>query len=68
MLQDSFTPVVRFAVMSDVHIEDNYNPARERFATAWKVANNFAAESKTYNKLDAVFLVGDIATSGTLPQ
>ncbi len=68
MLQDSFTPVVRFAVMSDVHIEDNYNPERERFATAWKVANNFAAESQTYNKLDAVFLVGDIATSGTLPQ
>ena len=68
MMQNSFTPVVRFAVTSDIHFEDDYRSERERLATAMQVANRFAEESAAYPKLDAFFIAGDAASSGTMVQ
>ncbi len=61
---DDFTPVVRFAVTSDVHL--NGDPDQ---AAAKKLADLFTdcyayAEGENYKSLDAVVVVGDYATNG----
>ena len=62
---DNFTPVVRFAVCSDVHLDGSpAQPAAIRLGQLYDDSYAYAAGSKSYKKLDAVLTVGDFATSG----
>jgi len=65
---DNFVPVLRFMAVSDVHIKDEPSVERERFEKAIKTAYRIARGSETYKKLDAIAVVGDFATSGSLIQ
>ena len=68
MFNEKFSPIIRFAVMSDIHLKDEPSAESERFkkgiADAYKIARN----GETYKKLDALVLDGDIATSGSEAQ
>ncbi|MCR5150449.1 MAG: hypothetical protein K6B52_04425, partial [Clostridiales bacterium] len=59
-----FSPVLRFMVCSDVHIKDFPSPERERFKKAILTSYDLAS-SQPYPRLDAVYVVGDFANSGT---
>lgn len=65
MEKEIFNPVLRFMVVSDIHIEDNESVERERFAKAIRDAYAIAEKGESYKKLDAIAMVGDYATSGT---
>lgn len=62
-----FSPVLRFAVMSDIHYNGVDSPERERFRTAVNTAYSLA-EGCEYNRLDAIYIVGDFTGRGTLEQ
>ena len=64
-MDNTFTPAVRFAVLSDIHIKDDPE-CREmkRLDEGLRYAYRYARSSKTYNKLDAAFFVGDFTDSG----
>ena len=62
-----FNPVLRFMVVSDVHYKDEHSVERERMELALKTANTLS-EKEEYSKLDALYVVGDFATSGSRPQ
>ena len=77
---DTFTPVLRFALTSDVHTRVmNDNGASEK-ATSEEVAHTALmaerlfdssynyADGKPYDQLDAVVLVGDYTDEGTVNQ
>lgn len=65
---DNFIPVLRFMVVSDIHIRDEHSVERERFAKAIDIANRIADSDSLYKGLDAIAVVGDFATSGTETQ
>lgn len=66
---EEFTPVLRFAVASDIHIDDENSILEEtRIAQLFDIAYKYADEADTYKKLDAVLLVGDLTNWGTLSQ
>lgn len=65
---EKFVPKVRFMVVSDIHIKDEPSVERERFEKAIKCAYKIAESSDTYKSLDALVVVGDFATSGSLIQ
>lgn len=65
-LDPNFKPVLRFMVVSDIHIKDDPACAeRARFAKAIRSAYKIAASSESYKQLDALYIVGDFANSGT---
>lgn len=68
MSGSSFIPVLRFMAVSDIHIKDEPSVERERFEKAIKYAYRIAKSSQTYKKLNAMVVVGDFATSGSLAQ
>lgn len=62
-----YNPVVRFAVASDVHIRQNNNfdgvgQVDKLYSTAYAFAEN-SELNNGYNKLDGVFVVGDLSTA-----
>ena len=62
-------PVLRFAIASDVHVEDEGRSEVEeaRLETMWRMAYRHADESPTgYHGLDAVVFAGDFTNRGTL--
>ena len=62
---DDFTPVVRFAVTSDVHLNGEPDqPAALRLAELFQDSYEYA-ENEKYQNLDAVVVVGDFATTGS---
>jgi len=63
-----FTPILRFAALSDVHYKDEPSVERERMAKALRIANRIADEAPGYRGLDALCVVGDFATSGSETQ
>lgn len=65
MSNEKFTPIIRFAVMSDIHLSDDPTPERDRFHKGIADAYRIAQESPDYKSLDALVIVGDFATSGT---
>lgn len=65
MLQKDFKPVLRFMVVSDVHYKDEKCVEEERMEKAIKIAYRLCDESENYKKLDALYVVGDFANSGT---
>lgn len=63
-MKNSYKPVLRFMVVSDVHYKDHDSCERERMANAIKYAYEYA-EKQVYKNLDALVVVGDFATSGS---
>ena len=63
----NFNPVLRFMVVSDVHYRDEHSVERERMELAIKTAYELSEKEK-YSKLDALYVVGDFATSGSRTQ
>lgn len=62
---DTFTPVVRFAVCSDVHLNGVEGEEREqRLATLFDDAYAYSQQSANYKNLDAVVVVGDFTNRG----
>lgn len=68
MLQKDFKPVLRFMVVSDVHYKDEPCVEEERMKKAIEIAYRLSEESESYKKLDALYVVGDFANSGTEKQ
>ena len=68
MLQKDFKPALRFMVVSDVHYKDEKCIEEERMEKAIKIAYRLCDESENYKKLDALYVVGDFANSGTENQ
>ena len=62
---EEFKPVLRFAVASDVHISVGDDARNPRLGELFKTAYAYAEGHKSYKKLDAVVLVGDITDSGS---
>ena len=62
-----FNPVLRFLVVSDIHYEDEHTVERDRMQQAIRTAYELS-EKENYNKLDALYVVGDFANSGTRKQ
>lgn len=61
---DDFTPVVRFAVCSDVHLNgDRSAPEAVKYKALFEEAYKYA-DSQKYDKLDAVLVAGDMTGSG----
>ena len=63
-IEEDFTPVLRFAVASDVHISAGDDTNAKRLAKMFETAYAYA-HSQEYDKLDAVLLVGDNCDSGS---
>ena len=55
--------VLRFAVMSDVHIGSVGDSSYQRFGKAMKAAYDYA-KSQRYNELDALLIAGDMTNYG----
>lgn len=68
MPKSDFLPVLRFMVVSDIHLKDEPSVERERFEKAIKYAYRIAENSDSYKKLDAIAVVGDFANNGSLIQ
>ncbi len=61
---DDFTPVVRFAVCSDVHLNGDPNQVEaERLKKLFDTVYAYS-ETQDYKNFDAIAFAGDIATSG----
>lgn len=62
---ESFTPSVRFAVCSDIHLSGNDGDENEqKFAGVFDASYAYADSDAKYNELDAVVVCGDFATGG----
>ena len=60
-----FTPVVRFAVCSDVHLNGEENQAEAlRFGRLFDVSYAYAEKHSSYQTLDAVLVAGDFTAGG----
>ncbi len=61
---DDFSPVVRFVVCSDIHLNgEETQDAAVRFGNLFKDMYDYS-EKSDYNKLDAVIVVGDFTGGG----
>lgn len=64
---DDFSPVVRFAICSDVHLNgDEEQTEAKRFAQMFNTAYEYSA-AQEYNTLDAFIVAGDMTNHG-LPE
>lgn len=63
----NFNPVLRFMVVSDIHYRDEHSVERERMELAIRTAYELS-EKEEYSRLDALYVVGDFATSGSRTQ
>ena len=63
---DVFTPILRFAVTSDVHVREGEDDllSSQRLTEFFTTAYAYA-DSQSYNKLDGIFIVGDLTNNGT---
>lgn len=61
----TFAPVFRFAVASDVHIKEDDPANAERFAKLFETAYRYSDAHPTYTSLDAVLLAGDNCNTGS---
>lgn len=62
-----FSPVLRFGVMSDVHYTEDGELSPKRFESAVKCLYEYANGEK-YKGVDALYVVGDFADTGTRGQ
>ncbi|MBE6541340.1 MAG: hypothetical protein E7672_02710 [Ruminococcaceae bacterium] len=64
---DYFTPILRFVVASDVHIDDEGSKLEEqRLGQLFDDSYAYSDAHAKYNDLDGVFFVGDIVSRGTI--
>lgn len=68
MCNEKFEPIIRFAVMSDIHLKDEPSDESIRFKKGIADAYRIAQSSDIYKNLDALVLDGDLATSGSEAQ
>lgn len=61
----SFAPTLRFAVMSDIHIDDEDCIEEQRLAKALADLGELCSSDVRYEGLDALVIVGDFASRGT---
>lgn len=66
--ESGFKPILRFAVMSDTHINTVSDKRAKKMLTTIKIANKIAEESKDYSSLDAVIFDGDLTDNGRKTQ
>jgi len=59
----NFKPVLRFAVMSDVHYSESFPNHRRNFKRAMELVYSYA-DAEAYNSLDALYVVGDFTDRG----
>ena len=64
----TFQPVLRFAVLSDIHLKDAPTVERARLGQAIDTATALCAEDASHPSLDALCVVGDFAQKGTETQ
>ena len=64
---EQFNPKVRFLVVSDIHYQDHHTIQRDYFERGLELAYEYA-EGASYKNLDALFVVGDLANTGTEVQ
>lgn len=62
-----FKPILRFAVMSDLHYQEDKLYVRDRFKRAMEILYNYSSNND-YNKLDALYVVGDFTNLGETEQ
>lgn len=60
----NFVPALRFAVMSDIHIDDEDCIEEQRFAKALDDLKNLCSSDERYSGFDALVIVGDFASRG----
>lgn len=66
---DTFVPVFRMAVCSDVHVAGANNPAlQKKFDSFFKQAYDYAETHEKYETLDAVVVTGDLTHVNTMGQ
>ena len=64
--EERFEPVLRFAVASDVHVDDqDSQQEEERLAKLFETAYAYAESQNGYKNLDGVFIAGDFSNRGT---
>lgn len=62
---EDFTPALRFAVCSDIHLDGDENQDNAiRFAEMFKESYEYSKNHDKYNKLDAVMVCGDMTEWG----
>ncbi|MEI3560108.1 MAG: metallophosphoesterase [Acutalibacteraceae bacterium] len=61
----NFVPALRFAVMSDIHIDDEDCIEEQRFAKALDDLKNLCSSDERYSGFDALVIVGDFASRGS---
>ncbi len=67
-MSEAFKPVVRFTVVSDIHLKDYESVEDKRFAKAIQKSYEIAQNNDFYKNLDAFVIVGDFADSGSIAQ
>ena len=67
---DNFVPVLRFAVTSDVHIRNDAEKinGHEQLAKLYETVYAYAENHPVYDKLDALFFIGDNTQGGSEQQ
>ena len=68
MSTENFKPIIRFVVMSDVHLKDEHTVEHDRLVKAINDAYKIAEAHPDYKSLDALILDGDFANSGSEAQ
>ncbi len=69
VVPDDFTPVVRFVVCSDVHIDGTQDTeAIRRYTDFIESSYDYAESQDSYKALDAVCVSGDYTNSGSVDQ
>ena len=63
-----FSPVFRFAVVTDIHIHDDDHVNADRLAAMFQTAYAYAATDEAHPTLDAVLFAGDNTDNGRQTQ
>ena len=68
--EDDFVPVLRFMVTSDVHIRNSTAAlnGHEQLAKLYETVYDYAENDSVYDKLDAMFFIGDNTQTGSEDQ
>ena len=62
---DGFVPVLRFVTLSDVHLTDTPDYRDEKFQKMFTDVYAYSDTHASYQKVDGVFVVGDVANDGS---
>lgn len=63
---DTFEPVLRFTVCSDIHLGDEMDETNsKRYVSLFEQSYEYSENHSTYNNLDAVMVCGDFTDEGS---